>query len=108
MTVIAVITVITTPALSSLAAARTQRLSVQSAPARVDSLYLTGISRFIGILEVVKPPYKDTTKLIWKDDVFPCRLGVKPIEVLTPPHCAVWYERRNRDGRLSKTMANRS
>ncbi|MGJ5813677.1 hypothetical protein [Paludibaculum fermentans] len=46
--------------------------------------YLTGISRFIGVLEVVKAPYKDNTKLIWKDDVFPCRLGVKPIEVLTP------------------------
>jgi hypothetical protein len=46
--------------------------------------YLTGISRFIGVLEVVKAPYKDNTKLIWKDDVFPCRLGVKPIQVLTP------------------------
>jgi hypothetical protein len=46
--------------------------------------YLTGISRFIAVLEVVKGPYKDTKKLIWKDDVFPCRLGVKPMEVLTP------------------------
>lgn len=33
---------------------------------------------------MVRAPYKDTTKLIWKDSVFPCRLGVRPIEVLTP------------------------
>lgn len=46
--------------------------------------YLTGISRFIGILEVVKAPYKDNTKLIWRDAVFPCRLGVKAVETLTP------------------------
>src|ERR1035438_3652797 len=46
--------------------------------------YLTGISRFIGILEVVKAPYKDSTRLIWKDDAFPCRLGVKPVEMLAP------------------------
>jgi hypothetical protein len=45
---------------------------------------MTGISRFIGILEVVKAPYQDSTKLIWKDDIFPCRLGVKPVEMLTP------------------------
>ena len=32
--------------------------------------YLTGISRFIGVLEVVKAPYKDSTQLIWKDAVF--------------------------------------
>jgi hypothetical protein len=45
--------------------------------------YVTGISRFIGILEVVKPPYRDHTKLIWHDAVFPCRLGVRVVETLT-------------------------
>ena len=45
--------------------------------------YLTGVMRFIGILEVVSKPYKDSTP-IWKDDEFPCRFKVKPIIMLTP------------------------
>jgi len=44
--------------------------------------YVTGISRFISILEVVSEPYRDTT-LIWSDEEFPCRLKVKPIIELT-------------------------
>jgi EVE domain len=32
--------------------------------------YLTGISRWIGVLEVVSEPFKDTTP-IWKDEAFP-------------------------------------
>jgi predicted RNA-binding protein len=38
--------------------------------------YLTGVSRWIGILEVVSEPYMDQTPL-WKDATFPCRVGVK-------------------------------
>lgn len=45
--------------------------------------YLMGIGRFVGVLEVVKAPYKDSTR-IWKGDVYPCRLGVKQVEMLTP------------------------
>ena len=45
--------------------------------------YLTGVSRFIGVLEVVKPAYKETTP-IWKDEEFPCRLKVKIAIALTP------------------------
>ena len=45
--------------------------------------YLTGLSRWIGILEVTGNPYKDTTP-IWQDEPFPCRLPVKVIESLTP------------------------
>ena len=45
--------------------------------------YLTGVSRFIGILEVTSEPYKDNTP-IWSMADFPCRLEVKPIIVLTP------------------------
>jgi predicted RNA-binding protein len=33
--------------------------------------YLTGVSRFIGILEVTSEPYKDETP-IWGYDLFPC------------------------------------
>jgi hypothetical protein len=45
--------------------------------------YLVGVSRFIGMLEVVSKPYKDTS-VIWKFDPFPCRLGVKIVVALTP------------------------
>lgn len=45
--------------------------------------YLTGISRFIGVLEVVKAAYKDTNRL-WHDETYPCRLGVKLVVTLTP------------------------
>jgi hypothetical protein len=45
--------------------------------------YLTGISRFIGILEVTRTAFKNTSP-IWSDENFPCRLKVKPIVELTP------------------------
>ena len=45
--------------------------------------YLTGISRFIGVLEVTGTGFKDTSR-IWSDEDFPCRLKVKPIVELTP------------------------
>ena len=45
--------------------------------------YLTGVSRFIGILEVSGPPFKDNSP-IWKDEDFPCRLNVKVVAELTP------------------------
>jgi hypothetical protein len=45
--------------------------------------YLVGVSRFIGMLEVISKPYKGTTA-IWKYDIFPCRLDVKTIVALTP------------------------
>ena len=45
--------------------------------------YLTGISRFIGILEVISEPYQDQNP-IWKDAIFPARVKVKPVVTLTP------------------------
>ncbi|MCB9249292.1 MAG: EVE domain-containing protein [Ignavibacteriales bacterium] len=45
--------------------------------------YLTGVSRFIGILEVISEPFQDNS-LIWKDEDFPARLKVKPIITLKP------------------------
>ena len=45
--------------------------------------YLTGVSRFIGVLEVTSQPYRDSTK-IWSDEDFPCRLKVKLVAALTP------------------------
>jgi hypothetical protein len=45
--------------------------------------YLTGVSRFIAVLEVVSDPYLDHSPL-WKDEDFPCRMKVKPVICLTP------------------------
>jgi len=45
--------------------------------------YLTGVSRFIGVLEVASKPFQDDSP-IWKDEEFSCRLKVKPIVELTP------------------------
>lgn len=45
--------------------------------------YLTGVSRFIGILEVTSEPFEDSTP-IWGLDTFPCRLNVKVIAALEP------------------------
>lgn len=45
--------------------------------------YLTGVTRFIGILEVTSKPFQDNSP-IWKDEDFPSRLKVKPVVELTP------------------------
>ena len=43
--------------------------------------YVTGISRFIGILEVCSAPYQDDFP-IWSSSVFPNRVKVKPVAML--------------------------
>jgi len=45
--------------------------------------YLVGLSRFIGVLEVTSPPYKDKSP-IWQNEVFPCRVKVRSVFSLTP------------------------
>jgi predicted RNA-binding protein len=57
--------------------------------------YLTGVSRFIGILEVLDKPFKDKSP-IWKDEDFPCRLKVKIIAELTPETAVPVFDLRNR------------
>ena len=57
--------------------------------------YLTGISRFIGALEVVSPPFKDSTP-IWKDEDFPCRLKVRSVVALSPDTAVPVHELRDR------------
>ncbi len=53
--------------------------------------YLTGVSRFIGVLEVTSEPYWDETP-IWKDEVFPCRVKVEAIAALTPETAVPIFE----------------
>lgn len=57
--------------------------------------YLTGVSRFIGVLEATSAAFKDS-HAIWKDEDFPCRLKVKPVIVLTPETAVPVLELRNR------------
>jgi hypothetical protein len=57
--------------------------------------YLTGVSRFIGALEVASPPFKDSSP-IWKDEDFPCRLKVKVVVALTPETAVPVLELRDR------------
>jgi hypothetical protein len=47
--------------------------------------YLTGLSRWIGVLEVVSPPFMDKTRR-WEDDVFPCRVRTQLIVGLAADH----------------------
>jgi predicted RNA-binding protein len=56
--------------------------------------YLTGISRWIGVLEVVSEPFKDTTP-IWKDEAFPARVRVRQVATLAPETAVPVFELRD-------------
>lgn len=56
--------------------------------------YLTGISRWIGVLEITSEAFMDTT-VIWKDAVFPWRVQVRPIVALTPETAVPIFELRD-------------
>jgi hypothetical protein len=45
--------------------------------------YLTGVSRWVGVLEVISEAFHDRTP-IWSDEVFPWRVNVRPVVALTP------------------------
>ncbi len=44
--------------------------------------YITGISRFIGVLKVTSAPYKSKEK-IWERELFPCRVNVEIVYELS-------------------------
>lgn len=56
--------------------------------------YLTGLSRWIGVLEVVGEPYQDESE-IWKGETYPCRLPVKIVVALTPEIAVPVKDMRN-------------
>ncbi|HEX8243847.1 MAG TPA: hypothetical protein VF541_10135 [Longimicrobium sp.] len=56
--------------------------------------YLTGVSRFVGVLEVTSSAFKDTTP-IWGEGAFPRRVRVRPVVVLTPETGIPILEMRN-------------
>jgi len=57
--------------------------------------YLTGVSRFIGVLQATSTPFKDSSP-IWKDEDFPCRLKVKAVVSLEPETAVPVSELRDR------------
>jgi hypothetical protein len=56
--------------------------------------YLTGVSRFIGALEVVGEPFVDKSP-IWRSDVFPARLPVKVLIQLKAETAIPVYDLRD-------------
>lgn len=56
--------------------------------------YMTGISRFIGMLEVTSKPYKDTAP-IWGVATFPSRIDVQILIDLTPETAVPIHELRD-------------
>ncbi len=57
--------------------------------------YLTGVSRWIGLLEVVSEPFFDRNPL-WIEDDFPARVKVKPLVSLTPETAVPVFELREK------------
>ena len=58
-----------------------KRLAERITPGDYLLCYLTGISRFVGILEVKSKCYTDTTP-VWLDEIFPIRFDVELVEKL--------------------------
>ena len=56
--------------------------------------YLSGHSKWIGILEVVSAPFLDLTP-IWKQEVFPCRATVQTIASLPMERAISVHEFKN-------------
>lgn len=57
--------------------------------------YLTGLSRFVGVLEVQSKCYYDTSP-IWQKGTFPVRFKVKPVITLTPETAVPVLELRDK------------
>ena len=50
--------------------------------------YLSGVSKWVGVLNVLSEPYLDTSR-IWQEELFPCRVAVSvmarlPVEKALP------------------------
>jgi hypothetical protein len=63
-------------------------------PGDIFLCYLTGVMRWVGALEVIKPS-ADPSR-IWKDQEFPVRFEVRPLVVLEPEHGVPMQELQGR------------
>jgi EVE domain len=66
--------------------------------------YLTGVSRWIGLLKVTGKAYRDEAP-IWEDDPFPVRFPVKVLIALRPETAVPIIEMRDRLS-IFKDLAN--
>ena len=66
----------------------------QIKPGDILLCYLTGVGRWIGLLEVTGAPFQGTTP-IWKLDVFPARVPVKIVAKLEPATAVPVLEMRD-------------
>ncbi len=60
-------------------------------PGDIFICYMTGVSRFFALLEVIGTPYLEETP-IWQEDSFPCRLPVKILLSLAPEYAVPVFE----------------
>jgi len=61
---------------------RRRNISKRIQPGDYLICYLTGLSRFIGVLEVLSESYFDTETRIWEDQLFPVRFKVKVVHAV--------------------------
>jgi len=66
-------------------------------PGDIFLCYLTGVKRWVGLLEATSELFEDTSP-IWAEEVFPIRFKTKPLVMLKPEHGAPM---ENLEGRLS-------
>jgi len=57
--------------------------------------YLTGESRWVGVLETIGNPFRDELERIWAKALYPVRIKVKPIVALKPEYGVPVLEMRN-------------
>jgi hypothetical protein len=74
--------------------ARMRGISKRVKPGDIFLCYLTGVMRWVGALEIVKPS-SDRIR-IWKDEEFPVRFEVQPLVVLEPEHGVPMQELQGR------------
>jgi hypothetical protein len=57
--------------------------------------YLTGESRWVGVLEAASKPFRDESERIWAKAPYPVRIKVKPIVLMKPEHGVPVLDMRN-------------
>lgn len=60
-----------------------RRMVQEMRPGDLLVCYLTGVSRFVGLLEVTSDAFEDESE-VWSEEAFPWRVHVRPVAVLTP------------------------
>lgn len=75
---------------------RRRNIAKQIQPGDYLICYMTGLSRFIGVLEVTSKCYFDDKTKLWEDELFPVRFKVKVVYALNPKTSVPVLSLRNR------------